>query len=121
MTAYMKHKHNVRLVFDPTFPVVNLNTFETKKEWKEFYHGAEDAIPPSAIISCGKEVDLHMFVDDDHAVDRSNRQYHTGFIIFIQNSLIFWLSKKQATIESFVFGANFFAMKHGMETHLGLR
>ena len=42
-------------------------------------------------------------------------------MIFIQNSLICWLSKKQATIELSVFGAEFVAMKHGMETLRCLR
>ena len=32
-----------------------------------------------------------------------------------------WLSKKQATIETSVFGAEFVAMKQGMETLRGLR
>ena len=34
---------------------------------------------------------------------------------------IIWLSKQQATIESSVFGAEFVAMKHGIETLRGLR
>jgi hypothetical protein len=32
-----------------------------------------------------------------------------------------WLSKQQATIETSVFGAEFVAMKHGIETLRGLR
>ena len=32
-----------------------------------------------------------------------------------------WLSKKQATLETSVFGAEFVAMKHGIETVRGLR
>ena len=44
--GYMKHKHNSRLVFDPTYPFVDLNIFETGKKWQEFYCGAEEAIPP---------------------------------------------------------------------------
>jgi hypothetical protein len=36
-------------------------------------------------------------------------------------SPIVWYSKKQATIETSVFGAEFVAMKHGMETLRGLR
>ena len=39
--AYMKYKHNSHLVFDPTYPTVNLNTFETGTEWKEFYCGTK--------------------------------------------------------------------------------
>ena len=49
------------------------------------------------------------------------RRSRTGFFIFMQNSLVLWCSKKQATVESSVFGAEFVAMKHGMETLRGLR
>ena len=30
--GYMKHKHNSRLAFDPTYPFINMDTFETGKE-----------------------------------------------------------------------------------------
>ena len=36
-------------------------------------------------------------------------------------ALIAWLSKKQPTVESSVFGAEFVAMKHGIETLRGIR
>ena len=36
-------------------------------------------------------------------------------------ALIDWLSKRQATIEGSVFGAEFVAMKHGIETVRGIR
>ena len=39
----------------------------------------------------------------------------------MNTALINWLSKKQATIETSVFGAEFVAMKHGMETLRGIR
>ena len=35
--------------------------------------------------------------------------------MFLNNAQIAWLSKKQATIETSVFGADFVAMKIGME------
>ena len=35
-------------------------------------------------------------------------------------ALIDWLSKKQATVEKTVFGSEFFAMAHGVETLHGL-
>jgi hypothetical protein len=40
---------------------------------------------------------------------------------FLQLCLIIWLSKQQATIETTVFGAEFVAMKHGIEMLRGLR
>jgi len=42
-------------------------------------------------------------------------------MIFIQMALIAWLSKRQPTVESSVFGAEFVAMKTGMEHLRALR
>ena len=42
-------------------------------------------------------------------------------MIFLNNGLIDWLSKKQGTVEGSVFGAEFLAMKHGVETLWGIR
>jgi hypothetical protein len=62
-----------------------------------------------------------MMVDSDHAGDKAIRRSRTGYMIFVQMALIAWLSKKQPTIESSVFGAEFVAMKQGMEHLRGLR
>ena len=79
------------------------------------------AIPPNAPDPRGKEVYLRIFFDSDHAGDKLIRHPKTGYIIFLNNDPIAWLSKKQETIETSVFGAYFFAMKIGMETLRGLR
>ncbi len=81
----------------------------------------EEAIPPDMPPPLGKDVDLCMMVDSDHAGDRRTRCSRTGFIIFCNLALIIWLSKKQATIETLVFGAEFVAMKYGIKTLRELR
>ncbi len=81
----------------------------------------EEAIPPNMPPPLGKEVDLHMMVDSDHAGDKRTQRSRTGFIIFCNLAPIIWLSKQQATIETSVFGAEFVAMKHGIKTLRGLR
>jgi hypothetical protein len=62
-----------------------------------------------------------MMVDSDHAGDKTTRQLHTGFVFFLNMSLINWLSQKQPTIESSVFGAEFVATKLGVEKLRGIR
>ena len=79
------------------------------------------AIPPNTPDPRGKSVDLHMWVDSDHEGDKMTRQSRTGYSIFLNTALIDWLSKKQATIESSVFGAKFIAMKTGVEALRGIR
>ncbi len=48
-------------------------------------------------------------VDSDHAGDKQTRRSHTGFFIYCNMALIIWLSKRQLTIETSVFGAKFVA------------
>ena len=69
----------------------------------------------------GKDLDFHMFCDSDHAREKRTRRSRTGFLIFCNMALINWISKKQATIKISVFGAEFVAMKHGIEKLRGLR
>ena len=62
-----------------------------------------------------------MWVDSDHAGDKITRRSRTGYFIFLNTALINWLGKKQATIEGSVFGAEFVAMKTGVEALRGIR
>jgi hypothetical protein len=87
----------------------------------EFYGNVEEAISPNMPPPLGKDVDLRMMVDSDHAGEKRTRRSRTGFIIFCNLALIVCLSKQQATIETSVFGAEFVAMKHGIKTLRGLR
>ncbi len=81
----------------------------------------EEAIPPNMPPTLGKDVDLCMMVDSDHAGKKRTQCSRTGFVIFCNLAPIIWLSKQQATIETSVFGAEFVAMKHGIKTLRGLK
>ena len=61
-----------------------------------------------------------MFVDSNHGTDETKRRSRTGYFIYVNSVLVNWLSKKQATIETSVFGAEFVAMKQEMEAVRGL-
>ena len=118
--AYLKLHHNSRLVLDPTYPTIVRSDFKVC-DWREFYGDIKEAIPPNAPEPLGKDVDLRMFVDSDHAGDKTTRRSRTGFLIYLNMACVNWISKKQPTIESSVFGAEFVALKNGMEALRGLR
>ena len=63
---YLKGHHNARMVFDPTYPATYMSTFQ-EHDLCDFYGDAKEAIPPNAPEPRGKEVDLRIFVDSDHA------------------------------------------------------
>ena len=118
--AYLKYHHNARLVLDPTYPTIAKDKFPVFG-WEEFYGDVMEAIPLNSPEPLGNEVDIRMYVDSDHAGDQSTRRSRTGYLIYLNMALVNWMSKKQPTIETSVFGAEFVAMKHGIESLRGLR
>ena len=62
-----------------------------------------------------------MWVDSDHAGDKVTIRSCTGYFIFLNTALVNWLSKKQATIEGSIFGAEFVAMKTSLKALRGIR
>ncbi len=79
-----------------------------------------EAIPPNAPEPRGKEVEIRMFVDSDHAGDQLVRRSRSGYFVYVNSSLVAWLSKKQATIETSVFGAEFVAIWDGVSKRVAL-
>ena len=119
--SYLCVKHNSCLVLNPLYAGIDYAQFNVHAGWHAFYRDVEEALPPNAPGPLGKEVELHMFVDSDHAGDKATRQSRTGYTIFINMSMIDWHTKKQATVEGAVFGAEFVAMKQGVEALCGIR
>ena len=68
-----------------------------------------------------KEVNIHMYVNSDHAGEKETRIYRTGFLIYMNKTLVQWLSKKKPTIDTSVFWDEFVTTKIGMEKLQGLR
>lgn len=65
--SYLKIRHNSRLVLDPSYPTIDEDEFKGDLDRKEFYGGAEEAVPHNAPRPRGKEVVWRVFVDPDHA------------------------------------------------------
>ena len=86
-----------------------------------FYGDVQDAIPHDMLEPLGKDLDIQMLCNCNHAGEKRTRRSHTGLLLFCNMALINWISKKQATIETSVFGAEFVATKHGIEKLRGLR
>jgi hypothetical protein len=114
--SYLSQKHNTRLIFDPTYPKIDIGHF-SQYNWTKFYGNVEEAIPVDMPEPLGN---VRMMCDSDHAGDKRTSCSCTGFLIFCNMVLIDWVSKKLATIETSVFGAEFIAMKHGIEKLRGL-
>jgi hypothetical protein len=57
--SYLSQKHNTRLIFDPTYPKIDIGQFP-QYNWTEFYGNVEEAIPVDIPEPLGKDLDIHM-------------------------------------------------------------
>jgi hypothetical protein len=121
--AYLKKYHNTELVYDPSDPCVDESDFE-RQDWasSEFGHlEGDEELPPNMPNPRGMGFTMSAKVDADHASDTVSRRSRTGFLVYLNSSLTYWMSRKQTSVESTSFGSEFVAMKQLCEYLRGLR
>mmetsp|Transcript_5914 Transcript_5914/g.9070 ORF Transcript_5914/g.9070 Transcript_5914/m.9070 type:complete len:287 (-) Transcript_5914:332-1192(-) len=118
--GYLKASPRRRLYFDPDYPAVSQDRFESF-DWYDFYKDAAEDVPTNMPEPLGKEVEIHCFVDANHAGDKVTRHSQTGILIFCNRAPILFLSKRQNLVETLTFGSEFTAMKQAIELIKSLR
>ena len=118
--GYLKSHKKMRLMFDSSYPTVKEKWFK-RYDWFDFYRDAKEAIPPNMPEARGLDVIITCFVDANHAGNQKDRRSQTGVLIFLNKAPIHWYSKRQSTVESSTFGAEFCAMKTAVEMIEALR
>ena len=119
--SYLKKRHNKEIVFDPTVPDIDPDRFPEYNWDHTPYKNSCENIPENAPETRGFGFTMIAFVDSDHAGDHITRRSRTGFLIKLNNSPIYWSSKKQSGVETSSFGSEFMALKQCCEYVRGLR
>jgi hypothetical protein len=118
-------KNTGRIAFDPLIPPQVDGTIGpdnvVMEHWKEFYPEASDGLPPKMPEPLGDPVVIATYVDANHAGNLANRRSHTGILVYVNNALILWYSKRQNTVESSSFGSEFVALRIATELIEALR
>ena len=124
MFVYLEKQHNSEMIFDHTVPAIDYIEF-LKLDWMNTVYANErgelkEGVPLNMPTPLEKGFKIRVFVDSDHAGDQVTWRSQTGFLVYLNKSLIYWSSKKQTTIETPSFGSEFMAMKHATEYVRGL-
>ena len=118
-------KNTGRIAFDPMIPPCVDGAIGpddvAMEHWREFYPNASDPLPPNMPEPLGNPVVVAAYVDANHAGNLANRRSHTGVLLYVNNSLIVWYSKRQNTVESSSFGSEFVALRIATELNEALR
>ena len=118
--AYLNKHEKSTIIFDPTDPLPNTPTM-AKPDWTPFYSDAAELLPPKMPEPLGHPVNIYTFVDANHAGNVVTRRSHTGILLFVQNSPILWLSRRQNTVETSTFGSEFVALRTARDMIIALR
>ena len=119
--SYLKKHHNAEMPFDASEPDIDMAKFQ-RQDWSQSIYGdKQEDLPPNMPKPLGTEMRMRIFIDSNHAGESLTRRSRTGFIFFLNNAPIYWMSKKQTSCETSTFGSKFCAFKQGTEYVRGLR
>lgn len=121
--SYLDKFNNTELVFNPSDPIIKETNFERKDlTCSEYGHvEGEEVLPENMPAPRGLGFTMRGKVDADHAGDSVSRRSRTGFLMWLNSSLIHWFSKKQGSVESSSHGSEFVALKQCCEYIVEIR
>ena len=91
------------------------------KNMKKAYPDAQEEENPTDPEPLGKSLPITVFVDADHAHDHVTRRSITGILAFVGCTPIHAKSKRQTSVESSTYGAEFAAARSATEYIIGMR
>ena len=122
--GYLKKYFRSKILIDTSYPDHSQYP-EVEYNWQEFYPDAEEDIPPDSPEAngqaYGKKARITCYVDSDHAHDVVTRRSVTGVIIFVNNTPVKWISKRQKTVETSSYGSELVAARMAVEAIMDLR
>ena len=120
MFTYLRIKNNSSMVFDPTEPEIDDPQFVCEDCSDSAYSDCKEELSSNAPQPKVIVFTMRVFVYSDHSGEINTRRSRTGFIIFLKSAPIYWLSKRQTSVETRSFETKFIAMKQCCEYVRGL-
>jgi len=103
--GYLKNHAKASLKMNFSYPEERVEGIE-KANWKHLYPaGAHEKLPHNPPEPKGKPIRVWGEFDIDNAYDLEARRSVSGILIYINNSVVKWYSKRQNTIETSTYGS----------------
>ena len=94
---------------------------QLRPDFLEDYPDAKEELDPSFPPSFGPVMETAIMVDSDHAHDQKTRRSLTGLLAFVGSTPVIWMSKRQGSIASSTYAAEFSALRTATEEAMSLR
>lgn len=90
-------------------------------DFLEDYPDAKEEVDPGFPKAYGSPLQITVMVDADHAHDKKTRKSLTGLYVWVGRTIVQWVSKRQSSIASSTYAAEFAALRHGTEEAIAMR
>jgi hypothetical protein len=87
---------------------------------RSYYPDAQDQVDKDWPSPKGEPIRVTIYLDSDHAGNRTDRRSITGLIVFLNKMPYRWFSKRQTCVEASTFGAEFSAVRSGIEEAIAI-
>ena len=106
--AYLKKHHNTEMLFDLYYPEIDQNQFERQDRSHTVYGDSlTSGLPPNMLEPGGLEFLLSTYVDSYHAGNTITCCSQTGFLVYCNSALIYWISKKKIPMKNHLLVVSF--------------
>ena len=120
----MKSVPNPQIAIDHRplqFKRTNPNYEAIRPDFLKDYSDAQEEMDPKFPRPFGPIMETTFMVDSDHAHDSKTRRSLTGVLGYVGSTLVIWKSKRQGTIASSTYAAEFSALRTATEEAMSLR
>jgi hypothetical protein len=122
--GYLKKYPNQGYMINPAPPTFKSDDYDTvllKQDFGGQYHYFKEDIDPRFPKPLINELPINIFCDADHAHDKVTGRSITGIIGMVGSTPVLWESKRQTSVQTSTFGAEFTALKKAVEKVITIR
>ena len=122
--GYLKQVPDPQICIDHRPMLFNRTKPEFTKLIPDFmkdYPDAIEEVDPGFLLSFGPILQTTILVDSDHGHDQKTRRSLTGWIAFVGSTPVAWQSKRQGSVASSTYAAEFSALRTATEEAISLR
>ena len=119
--GYLKKYPKKGYVIDPREPISIEKYSDVIPDFGNQYEKFEEEIDEKIPKPLMKELDINIFVDSNHGHDLVTGKSITGVIIFVGRTPIKYFSRRQSSVQTSTFGAEFVSLKRAVEEAIEIR
>ena len=119
--GYLKNYTKRGYIVDPRDPIVNAEYKTIIPDFGNQYSDFVEEDDPRLPIPKMKELSLNIFVDSNHGHDQVTGRSISGILSFVGRTPVYWAARRQSSVQTPTFGAEFIALKKAVEEAITLR